>query len=276
MAYARGKYAKAISDRSGMAFPYNEMVKEWNGSLVHKSEYEAKHPQIRRKHITADPIALANAKTQKFQQPTQPFINDSTTDQTKADSGGGGQVVVNLTLPGDFAFRTEGSISQTSTDANPQYGSMVPEDGSAENRKRELNAEVGKVTVDALVITQTFAVTVVGGNPSNHPYHNVGSTNKFAIDGSTATADVTLTFEEGKTYRFDQSDSSNDGHPLRISETPNGTHGGGSEYTVGVVTNGVAGQSGAYTQITVAVGAPTLYYYCTNHSAMGWTINTEA
>ena len=62
MAYARGKYAKAISDRSGMAFPYNEMVKEWNGSFVHKSEYEAKHPQIRRKHIKADAIALANAR----------------------------------------------------------------------------------------------------------------------------------------------------------------------------------------------------------------------
>ena len=276
MPYARGKYAKAISDRSGMAFPYREMVREWNGSFVHKSEYEGKQPQIRKKHITADAIGLANARSQRFQQPTQPFINDSTADQTVTDSGGGGQAVVNLTLPGDFAFRTEGSISQTSTDADPQYGSMVPEDGSAENRKRELNAEVGNVTVDALVITQTFAVTVVGGNPSNHPYHNVGSTNKFAIDGSTATADVTLTFEEGKTYRFDQSDSSNDGHPLRISETPNGTHGGGTEYTVGVVTNGVAGQSGAYTQISVAIGAPTLYYYCTNHSAMGWTINTEA
>ncbi len=32
---SKGKYAQAISDRSGMAFPYNEMVKEWNGSLVH-------------------------------------------------------------------------------------------------------------------------------------------------------------------------------------------------------------------------------------------------
>ena len=61
MAYARGKYAKAISDRSGMAFPYNEMVKEWNGSFVHKSEFEAKQPQIKRKHIKADAIALANA-----------------------------------------------------------------------------------------------------------------------------------------------------------------------------------------------------------------------
>ena len=46
MAIARGKYAKAISDRSGMEFPYSEMVKEWNGMLVHKSEFEPKHPQI--------------------------------------------------------------------------------------------------------------------------------------------------------------------------------------------------------------------------------------
>ena len=62
MAYARGKYAKAISDRSGMAFPYREMVTEWNGSFVHKSEFEPKHPQIRRKHIKADAVALANAR----------------------------------------------------------------------------------------------------------------------------------------------------------------------------------------------------------------------
>ena len=62
MPYARGKYAKAISDRSGLAFPYSEMVKEWNGSLVHKSEFEPKHPQIKRKHIKADAIALVNAR----------------------------------------------------------------------------------------------------------------------------------------------------------------------------------------------------------------------
>ena len=46
MTFAKGKYAKAISDRSGMEFPYNEMVREWNGMLVHKSEFEAKHPQL--------------------------------------------------------------------------------------------------------------------------------------------------------------------------------------------------------------------------------------
>ena len=47
--FASGKKAKAISDRSGMAFPYNEMLKEWNGSFVHMSEFEAKHPQIEMK-----------------------------------------------------------------------------------------------------------------------------------------------------------------------------------------------------------------------------------
>ena len=46
MAYAKGKYAIAISDRSGLQFPYNEMVREWNGMCVHTSEYEPKAPQL--------------------------------------------------------------------------------------------------------------------------------------------------------------------------------------------------------------------------------------
>jgi len=61
MAFARGKFAKAVSDRSGLAFPYNEMVKEWNGSLVHYSEFEEKHPQLEPRKHTADPEALKNA-----------------------------------------------------------------------------------------------------------------------------------------------------------------------------------------------------------------------
>ncbi len=52
MAYASGKYAKFISDRSGMEYPYNEMVVEWNGARVHKSEFEPKTPQDRpNKHM---------------------------------------------------------------------------------------------------------------------------------------------------------------------------------------------------------------------------------
>ena len=67
--YATGKRSLAISDRSGQAFPYTEMVREWNGSLVHISEFEPKHPQIQRRYNTADAIALQNSRVQKFQQP---------------------------------------------------------------------------------------------------------------------------------------------------------------------------------------------------------------
>ena len=124
--------------------------------------------------------------------------------------------------------------------------------------------------------TSTFVVTVVSGNPANHPYYNVGSTNKYAIGGSTATADVALSLNEGATYRFDQSASSNAGHPLRFSTTANGTHASpaGTQYTTGVTVVGTPGSSGAYTEITVALGAPPLFYYCSSHSGMGWSIAT--
>ena len=62
--YASGKYAYAISDRSGMRFPYDEMVREWNGFLVHTSEYEPKQPQISPKPVGSDPIALYNPRPQ--------------------------------------------------------------------------------------------------------------------------------------------------------------------------------------------------------------------
>jgi len=85
----------------------------------------------------------------------------------------------------------------------------------------------------------------------------------------------TLELYEGNTYKFDQSNSSNSGHPLRFSTTSNGTHGGGSAYTTGVTVVGTPGSAGAYTQIVVASNAPTLYYYCTNHSNMGGQANVS-
>ena len=60
--FATGKYAKAISDRSGMEFPYKEMVREWNGSLVHISEFEPKQPQLEPKPMNGDSISLRNIR----------------------------------------------------------------------------------------------------------------------------------------------------------------------------------------------------------------------
>jgi len=67
--FARGKQALSISDRSGLRFPYTEMVREWNGSLVHYSEYEAKQPQLQPAPVGSDPQALQNPRVQGADTP---------------------------------------------------------------------------------------------------------------------------------------------------------------------------------------------------------------
>ena len=109
----------------------------------------------------------------------------------------------------------------------------------------------------------TIAVTVA--DPSN-----VG--NRYYIDGALQQ---TVEIKPSITYRFDQSDTSNAGHPLRFSATADGTHAtpAGTEYTTGVVTVGTPGSAGAFTQITLEQDAPqTLYYYCSVHPLMGGTV----
>ena len=110
-------------------------------------------------------------------------------------------------------------------------------------------------------VIRTFTVTVV----------STGSGNKYFING---LQQETVKLAEGATYRFDQADNSNGNHPFRFSITSDGTHSGGSEYTTGVTTNGVPGNAGAYTEITVADPAPQLYYYCSVHSGMGGQADT--
>ena len=75
--YATGKYAKAISDRSGMEFPYKEMLREWNGSLVHVSEYEAKQPQLEPKPHGADGIALRNVRTDRVESAVAALLGNN-------------------------------------------------------------------------------------------------------------------------------------------------------------------------------------------------------
>ena len=84
--FASGKFALAISDRSGMAFPYNEMVREWTGALVHVSEYEPKQPQLDPKPTSADPQALQRARTARTEFPTEDFLPDDPITTTAADA----------------------------------------------------------------------------------------------------------------------------------------------------------------------------------------------
>ena len=63
--FAKGKFALAISDISGQAFPWNEMVTQWNGLFVHYSEFESKQPQLDPKPSAADPTALPKTRPQQ-------------------------------------------------------------------------------------------------------------------------------------------------------------------------------------------------------------------
>ena len=109
---------------------------------------------------------------------------------------------------------------------------------------------------------QTLAVTVAAKTAA-HPEHGNGSSNGYVIDGVEGAY---LEFTPGNTYKFDQSHSSNSGHPLRFYEDAAKT----TAYTTGVTTSGTPGNAGAYTQIIPSVSTPPiLYYQCSAHALMG-------
>ena len=98
---------------------------------------------------------------------------------------------------------------------------------------------------------------------SDHAWHGSGSSSAYSIDGIESPH---LHLVPGNTYRFDQSDSSNSGHPLRFYYEADKT----TAYTTGVTTSGTPGSSGAYTQIIPTDDTPmVLHYQCSAHGYMG-------
>ena len=107
-----GKYAKAISDRSGMEFPYNEMVKEWNGSFVHISEFESKQPQLEPTRYTGDPQGLMNARPDRTEPATQNLLPNNPFSLTS------GSAVVTVTEP-NHGRSTSNTVRFRNIDGSP-------------------------------------------------------------------------------------------------------------------------------------------------------------
>ena len=93
--FATGKKSKAISDRSGMEFPYTEMRREWNGSFVHESEFEPKHPQLEPKVQKGDAQGLQNARPDRIEPPVAHMLSNTALSTGVRDS-----TVVNINDPG--------------------------------------------------------------------------------------------------------------------------------------------------------------------------------
>jgi hypothetical protein len=110
----------------------------------------------------------------------------------------------------------------------------------------------------------------VAAKTSAHIYNGTGSSNGFKIDG---TFSPFLNFKVGNTYRFDQADSSNTGHPLRFYYDAAKV----TAYTTGVTDSGTPGNAGAYTQIVITSSTPNiLYYQCSNHAHMGSRVDVDS
>ena len=164
---ARGKYSKAISDRSGMEFPYHEMMREWNGSLVHRSEFETKHPQleIRAKH--GEEQGLMNARPDRTENEVIAILGPNPFETIAASSG-----IINVS---EFAHgrstgdtvRFRGTLSTSATFNNPKNFDGIT--GSNVAKSAGYSITVGKRDSSG-TITQT-----------DNFYH-------FTVDTNTATS----------------------------------------------------------------------------------------
>ena len=164
---ATGKFSKAISDRSGMEFPYHEMMREWNGSLVHRSEFESKHPQleIRAKH--GEEQGLMNARPDRTENEVIAILGPNPFETIAASSG-----IINVS---EFAHgrstgdtvRFRGTLSTSATFNNPKNFDGIT--GANVSKSAGYSITVGKRDSSG-TITQT-----------DNFYH-------FTVDTNTATS----------------------------------------------------------------------------------------
>ena len=232
--FATGKYALALCDRCGQQFKFNQLRQEWNGLKTCPQCFETKHPQLDPSYHSADPQALPWTRPARV-EPVTVFVGGS----------------------GDSSFESNG---------------MQPSENS---KKLESVFSIGEITIST-ASTTTYTVTVAAKAG--------GGGNAFYIDGVQAPS---ITINEGSSAIFNLSDNTVDSHPFYLSTTSDGSHNSGSVYTTGVTfkINGSSVSQSAYAsgytsattralEITVAIGAPTLYYYCSSHPGMGNSIST--
>ena len=164
----------------------------------------------------------------------------------------GGNVVVagDLTVNGSSVLTTS-SVTITNIATIQNVDIVTPRPGD----DLKYNAITSKWSNNFDLKTYVVTIPNVSGSPDPFNFNGV------PIDLAG------LRFQVGKKYRFDISDTTNAGLPLRFSTTPDNDVPAGSitpftGESNGVFTNGTAGLTGAYIEIVVTDSTPSpLYLY---------------
>ena len=225
-------------------------------------------------HLSYDSCLINDYYGQQLS--SKPFSGTGTFQKTNVvdlATKGSGTQIFNATTPGStdgvykidnivndtsFSFTANSQIQNRIVNFTPNSSVWIEQDAIRIPDHNFVTGQDVAYSHGTTGTVVTFTVTIVGG--------------KYHIDG---VQQPTLELKEGHKYIFDQSDSSNTNHPLRFSLTDDGTHQSGTEYTTGVTYTGQPGTDGK-TEIVVATGVATLYYYCGNHAGMGSQANTPS
>ena len=261
--FSKGRNALMISDRSGAAFPYREMVQEWNGLWVHTSEYEPKQPQIDPRPVGADPQALQHAKPARVEFPVQnilpenPFTTASNTTLSisfpnNAFNQGttyvrfsdvkqpvGGVAITTLEL----STTLNGNLTDSATSIVLADGSAFPTAGYIVIEK--INSETGAYENETIQYTGRSTHTLTGcTRGSSAPYRGVTPANTSAgthssgakVYGSYLATAVSTTVIVGPKTSQTETQYNSLTVPL-VSAASSTATGGGFNCTIGPVND---------------------------------------
>ena len=261
--FSKGRRALAISDRSGAAFPYREMVKEWTGAWVHTSEFEPKQPQLQPHPVGADPQALQHARPARTEFPVQeilpenPFTTASNTTLSisfpnNAFNQGttyvrfsdvkqpvGGVAITTLEL----STTLNGNLTDSATSIVLADGSAFPTAGYIVIEK--INSETGAYENETIQYTGRSTHTLTGcTRGSSAPYRGVTPANTSAgthssgakVYGSYLATAVSTTVIVGPKTSQTETQYNSLTVPL-VSAASSTATGGGFNCTIGPVND---------------------------------------
>jgi hypothetical protein len=182
---------------------------------------------------------------------------ETTTDAPSVTLDATDTTVTDPTLDLDFTTTLPRTLKRYNNITSSSIGARF---NRRETRKKRIEKSIS--------IPTRFSAELTANNASSPTTLTVTVANsKFVINGDETP---TLGFIRGETYTFDQSDASNDGHPLVLATSEDGA----THYTTGWTASGTPGTDGSHAFIVPYDVPDTIYYKCNVHSNMGGEINT--